>query len=215
MLKSYFYLSISNYSYYFLKDIDIYITSHGGVGTTFLIDYIANHKKVNDSSSFKNNLVKHLPKPPRQFGKNLKIIYVFGDPVLATLSLFQRNYAYLQCHKNGSYSKIYKETSLDEYISSKQDKLALTKNFFEWSKNPTTAPILYINYSKIWQYKYLIADFIEVPNSSFHDFPIFQERSSSLNMLTENQISTLREVYSDYYNLMGKIGDVKIGSPPV
>ena len=72
------------------KDIEVVVSSYGGVGTTFLLTYLAKYKitnMINDEDG-----VKHLPIPPVTFNKNVKFIYVYGDQRYAAISLFRRNY---------------------------------------------------------------------------------------------------------------------------
>lgn len=85
------------------KNIEVLIVSSGGVGTTFLMEEIKRYKTTNDPDN--KDGYKHLPIPPISQNPNLKVVYLFGDPVLACISLFRRKYQYAQSKSVEIYHK--------------------------------------------------------------------------------------------------------------
>lgn len=57
-----------------ITDLETIICSPGGVGTTFLIKFIAQYKSVNNSKD--RDGIKHLDRPPLVLNNSLKAIYI-------------------------------------------------------------------------------------------------------------------------------------------
>ena len=71
------------------KDIEVCVISAGGVGTTFLMEFLSKYKKLNNPYDYDD--IKHLPLPPLSKNKNL---VQRPYPIFARYSKFN----YLQIH---------------------------------------------------------------------------------------------------------------------
>lgn len=214
LLKTVYFYGISYLDKKSFSNLELYITSHGGVGTSFFIDYLSKFKKTNEAFDMTNDLTKHLPVPPQRMPRDLRIIYVFGDPVLATTSLFRRKYAHLATCRIGSFGYISESNDLAQYIELGQDSLGLNNHFKRWlNQRWLNRQTLFINYDKLWDYKNVIASFSGIPLEQFGDFPDKKQRKSNTLQLTPSQVSKLENIYKSYYDLMDKIGDYKILIP--
>lgn len=206
--KTIYYYGLSYLESASFRELDIYVTSHGGVGTTFLLEYLSKFKVVNEPYDMKKSMVKHLPVPPLRAPKDLRVIYIFGDPVLATLSLYKRSFAHFQACKNGSFLSISKNSDINYYLEKHQDRLGLTNHLKNWMEN-IAQPTLFINYDALWKHKEVIASFVGLPDSCFRDFPLRKKRNSRFSELTAKQIEAFEDIYSEYYKIMNEIGDFK------
>ena len=68
--------------------IDVVVSSFGGAMTTTLLQWLRNYKNVNSHGNTDN--LKHTLYPPVSTNPNLRLVYIFDDPILSILSLFRR-----------------------------------------------------------------------------------------------------------------------------
>lgn len=183
------------------KDIEVLVASAGGVGTTFLIEAISKYKQTNCAEN--TDGFKHLPIPPIK-NSNQKIIYVFGDPVMATLSLFRRRYHYTQSRQNNAFHdtflpyRIPLESSLEEYINIGIDRLSLERHFENWYHKYRLYEVFFIHYEHIHERLSEISSYLNLPKQFIEDFPAKRERKSSKNQLGKKQIQQLEQIYHPF-----------------
>src|SRR5574343_385370 len=112
------------------------ISSFGGCGTTFLINFVSNYKKTNDSSD-KDGL-KHIKSPPDlSFIK--KALYLFSDPKNAVVYHFSKiNQGFPfwpinHCRNmGGDWAKMKVNWNLRDYLNNKEDLFKIEVNFNNW-----------------------------------------------------------------------------------
>lgn len=156
-------------------DTDVVVASFGGVGTTFLLKYLAQYRKTNHR--FDADGVKHSPLPPISFNSNIKFVYVYGNPQLAAISLFRRNFHYRQSQKlqkwgKKSISPIPEEMTLQEYASQGIDKLHFRNHFYNWyEKYLSVHPTMFIRYDTMYDNVELLRDFLNLPKDFVDKFP--------------------------------------------
>ena len=128
------------------KEIDVIISSMGGVGTTFFIDHIKKYKStnaLNDSDGY-----KHLLFPPLSANKDIKFIYLFGNPINSVISLFNRDMHHEHSKKKLIYAinlkSINKEASLEQYAAEGVDKFLFSEQFNNWFTDSKFYPTLFI-----------------------------------------------------------------------
>ena len=68
--------------------IDVVVSSFGGVMSTVLIKWIEKYKNTNGHGNGDN--LKHALYPPLSTNPNVRLVYIFDDPILSVLSLFRR-----------------------------------------------------------------------------------------------------------------------------
>lgn len=181
------------------KNIDFIIASYGGVGTSFLAKEIAKYAKVNDFED--NDGYKHLPLPPLSLNKNLKIVYVVGDPILATISLFRRDYASYQSFKLNRFSKnelLCNTITLEAYAAQKIDKFNFKWVFNNWDTKFQYYPTLIVKYSAIHNSLFEIKEFLNLPVDFIANFPTKIERQSRTDELSTECKHNLNLMYGDF-----------------
>lgn len=170
------------------------------MGTTFLIQEISKFKKTNnfgDQDGF-----KHLPLPPIDRNPNLKIVYVLGDPILATVSLFRRNYHSFQAHKLQRFSKnkkvVHKNTTLYQYAKQQSDAFRFETHYDNWCYRYRRHPTLVIKYDHIHNSLGIMKEFLNLPELFVKNFPKRKERKSDRNRIDQTTYDLLNELYGNF-----------------
>ena len=114
------------------NNINLAVASYGGVGITFLMEFLSKYKNINNP--YDRDGFKHLPIPPLSFNRSLKFIYIYGKPQDAASSLFRRQMHRSQSMKLQSFiasKKIFipKEMTLQEYASEGKDRFHFQEHF--------------------------------------------------------------------------------------
>ncbi len=191
-----------NKTIYLNKDIEVLIVSFGGVGTTFLMDAITPFRLTNRSDN--GDGYKHLPIPPLSSRKNLKTIYVFGDPVLAAVSLFRRGYHCTQSHANAKFQDfdylIPEDKSLEDYVTGRKDGLYFTSHFKNWLSGSGEYSVLFLKYDAIYDSLDVIQSFLNLPDAFVAQFQEKRIRKSKLSDLSANTVEGLEEMYGELKN---------------
>ena len=134
------------------RKVEVLVTSAGGVGTTFLMKEIG--KYLNTNSVDNRDGFKHIPVPPISFG-NPKAVYLFGDPVMASVSLFRRQYHTEQSRRVQQYSRnhfiIDPEATIESYAQEGIDKHHFKAHLRAWMETRTSYPILFMRYERLFE----------------------------------------------------------------
>jgi len=183
------------------KGIEVYIVSHGGVGTTFLAEYISNYKKTNDP--YDRDKIKHLPRPPSFVGKDCVILYIYGNPKTAAKSLYRRGYQNLQKYKNGSISPSSLPSTFRSYFDKQNDSLCLTRHLKKWKNSKKIKnKLIFIHYDKIWDHLEDLLLELSIPTTESLTFPKRKVRKTSIVDEDEN----LTEMYFEYMQIEELLG---------
>jgi len=183
------------------KKIEVLVVSAGGVGTTFLIEAISKYKRTNCPEN--TDGFKHLPIPPIK-NADQKNIYVFGDPIMATLSLFRRQYHHTQSRQNNAFQntflshRISLASSLEEYINLGIDCLNLERHFENWYAKYRLYEVFFIHYEHIHEKLSEICSYLNLPQQFIEDFPAKRERKSNKNQLEKEQTQQLEQIYHPF-----------------
>lgn len=182
------------------KSIEVLVVSSGGVGTTFLMDAIAKHRKINTARKIDG--YKHLPIPPISFNKNLKVVYVFGDPIMASISLFRRKYQHTQSRWVQKYHDpgfiIPQDMTLDEYATNQKDGFLFKEHFDNWLNKYPMYPTMFIKYEELYQSLDALVSFLDLPPSFLENFPKKRARKSSIDKLSANTVQGLERLHAAY-----------------
>lgn len=194
------------------EHLELVVSSFGGVGTSFLIRFLSRYKRVNPAND--KGSLKHHYVPPTSAHPSQKFIYVFGNPVHATISLFRRNFHRLQSIKiqkaSNLNSPIPLEMTLEEYASQGVDRFGFRDHFFNWYKADCMNPILFVRYETLHDNLQQIFDYAGIPKSAYGKFPEKIERKSLQTDISEQTIEQLNQIYEDFLNDLEKIPDIEI-----
>lgn len=198
------------------KNIEVIVASFGGVGTSFLLDYLSQYKSTNSPGDV--DRLKHTSMPPISFNRKVKYIYVYGDPVLATISLFRRGYHHLQSKKlqaHGIRRKqiIPKEMTLEQYSLIQEDRLLLHRSFHNWYTAHLAHPTLFVRYENLFEHKEEIINFLELPAEAIKDFPKKKERSSKIEETDQFITSKLSTLYKELSEEINQLNDIELRVP--
>jgi hypothetical protein len=184
------------------SSVQVLVASYGGVGTTFLSEEIGRYRRVNDPRDMDG--YKHCPVPPLRGSKNLKVIYVVGDPILAAASLFRRGFHTDQAGKI-QYSKLRRRfpnrnLSLEDYAKADLDLFLFEEHFEAWTKDFVFYPTLVLKYDSIYESLAKIRGFLSLPPEFVSDFPPQKERGSSLDKIAPETLENLQKMYGSLHN---------------
>lgn len=195
-------------------DTEVVVVSYGGVGTTFLLRFLAQYMKTNDPDD--SDGFKHSTLPLVSFNPKVKFIYVYGNPQLAATSLFRRSYHHdqsikLQKWSSHTTSPIPKEMTLQEYASEGIDKFNFSNNFYNWyDKYLSSYPTMFVRYESIFDNIEAILDFLDLPKECIENFPKSKNRSSSIQDIPVETLGQLDNMYGDFSDQLEKLDDVEI-----
>lgn len=173
---------------------DVFVVSPGGVATTFFMEFLSDHLRINDP--YDRDRLKHVACPPL-FSRGMKFIYIYGKPQSIILSLAQRGYLNYQIHKNGKYLFFNKIDSLDDYINTGSDMLRLKASLAAWKRLESKSDnILTLDFEDIWKQKAEWAEFLGLSDEVMDSFPSRRFRYTDNIQLTDRQSAALRKIYS-------------------
>jgi hypothetical protein len=196
---------------YFLDSlVQVLVASYGGVGTTFLSEEIARYRRVNDPRDMDG--YKHSPVPPLRGSKNLKVIYVVGDPILAVASLFRRRFHADQAGKL-QYSKLRRRFPdrnllLEDYARAGLDLFLFDEHFEAWTKDYVFYPTLVLKYEAIHESISQVRDFLNLPPEFVSDFPPQKDRGSSLDKIDPETLENLQKMYGSLVNKINSLPNI-------
>jgi len=196
--------------------IEVIVASFGGVGTSFLIDFLSKHRKTNQFADYDG--LKHSALPPISFNKKIKLVYIYGDPQLAAISLFRRDYQHYQSAKlqkftNGKKDIIPLGTSLQEYAADGIDKFKFREHFYNWYDEHLVHPTFFVKYEKIFDVVEPLLEFLEIPKEYISDFPQKKKRNSSIESIPEETQKNISAMYDKFRNELSEIADYEIRYP--
>jgi hypothetical protein len=193
-------------------DADHLVCSFGGVGTTFLMKFASQYVVVNDWANCDG--LKHLPRPPRSFGRNVKVLYVFGDPINAVLSLFERGYA--RHHAGVMTSLTWRgNLTLTEFLDRGYDYFRFAETFAAWSAPmKRDYPLMLLRYETMWKHLEAIFDFFDLPSDKIDQFPPQHERSSNFRKLPLTMQQKLIEMYGGLQQHIANFNEIKLIDEP-
>jgi hypothetical protein len=149
---------------------------------------------------------KHCPVPPVFGSRELKVVYVVGNPILAAASLFRRGYQAGQAGKL-QYSRIVRRfpeegLSLKDYAARGRDLFLFQEHFEAWTKKFVFYPTLVVRYEAIHDSLPQMAKFLNLPSEFLSEFPPLKERGSDIAKIDPATLQGLETIYG---NLARKI----------
>ena len=196
------------------KKMEVVVASAGGVGTTFLINFIAQHRRVNHFDD--EDGIKHLPVLPVSFNKELKLIYVYGNPQLAAMSLFRREYHHRQSKKlrkcvSNAPPAIADSVTLEEYAANGIDAFYFRDHFFNWYDTYLSSfPTLFLRYETLFENVNPLFEFLDLPESCLHTFPEKKKRHSAIKEISADTRNGLDLMYGAFEQELAVMADSEI-----
>lgn len=142
-------------------------------------------------------------------------MYIFGDPIEATVSLFRRGYhqdhaTKLAEARNQSKQNLSKEITIEEYAENLEDWFQFEKHYQNWRNIETPYPILFIKYQAIWDNIDTIFDFLDLPSNLKPEFPPQKARYSKIETLSKSARENLENLYGNFSDKVRKLPEVEI-----
>ncbi|MEQ8909268.1 MAG: hypothetical protein RIC95_08750 [Vicingaceae bacterium] len=197
-------------------DTEVVVASYGGVGTTFLIEFIRKFKKTNCAHD--SDGVKHSPLPPLSNNPKIKFVYIYGDPRLAVISLFRRKFHRAQSRKLLMYSKedrslLKDNTTLAEYLTWRKDLFRFERHFQNWYDSYLNYPTFFVKIDDLFKVKSELVNFLELPESALKEFPIQKVRNSKIESLDSSLSNLLDEQYAQFSSFLKGLNSYVIRIP--
>lgn len=194
-------------------NMDILVASFGGVGTSFFMHFLKKHRQINCPHDMDG--LKHTPIPPLTITPNLKAVYIFGDPIEATVSLFRRGYH--QAHltklakaRNSTDQNFPKNITIEGYAENLEDWFRFEEHYQNWRNIETPYPILFIKYQAIWDKIDTIFEFLELPSELKSEFPVQKARQSKIDTLSKSTRENLEKLYGDFSEQVSQLPEIEI-----
>lgn len=193
------------------KTIEVVVVSFGGVGTTFLMEHLARYKKVNCSDD--TDGLKHVSIPPLSRNPELKLVYIFGDPRTAAISLFERKFHQAQYHKlqrldYTSPRPPSREMTVETYARQDRDLLGFQQHFTNWYRGyPAHRPIMFLRYERLHHNLDKLAEFLQLPAEFVSSFPEMVSRKSSLDEWDRETRQGLDRMHQSFLAELEQVGD--------
>ncbi len=183
------------------RNIDVVVASSGGVGSTLLLEEISKYKRTHRHLAI--DYYKHLSIPPISFRRNVKYVYVFGDPVTASISLFKRGFHHQQSVKLNRYRSntafiIPEKMTLEEYAAKGRDGFQYEEQLRNWCETFLAQPTFFIRYDQLYESLPALAQFLELPPQFLEDFPPEQQRQSGRDVVSEETFEGLTRIYAGH-----------------
>jgi hypothetical protein len=180
-------------------DHTVQVTSFGGCGTTALYEYLG-AAGCNIPKTFGHFPFKHqrMPPDPASVPEGFRVVYLYGDPRNAVLSIFRREAQY--GHYRGmrladppadSGARL---ASIDAFLEGGVDEFQLEDHFERWWGNGSASvPVLFVEYEQLADVWPTVRDFVGLPA----DYPCldWRPRSSDWQALSRTRQEQLDRMY--------------------
>lgn len=165
-----------------IENLDLYIVSHGGVSSNYLVDYLELHNlnvKNNNLIGYQNSC--HLP---YKVVEDIPTLYIYGDVKNSIISQYRRNFLHVNATKI-HLERDYDHEELSFFLKKfPKDPIGIKKQY-ENFKNTRNTHMLRYPFTKE-ELKKALRDFNI--NLNLDDFIIKKRKTSYLNMKIEDVI---------------------------
>lgn len=190
-------------------EIEFAFASGGGVATSMLGEFFARRHTVNAPSD--EDGLKHMPMSPVSFNPDFRYVFVFGDPVAATVSLFRRDYHSLQSRKlqrgYRPYEPISRTMTLDEYAAQGRDLMGFERQFLNYYEHHLIHPTLFLRYDTLWENLGVLQKFLGISGDEMQEFPPKAARKSEELIVPLETLEKLGEMYRPFQQRLNRLGD--------
>ena len=187
--------------------------SIGGVASTSVFDFLTDSLPKVTENHFARGASqwKHTPFPPISPSIR-KGIFIFGDPLQATVSLFRRNLCRVHLSNKGLPSF---QMTLEEYLELSHDVFRTSEHIANWTAGSPQYPILCVKSDVVFEHAAEICDFFGI-GAKRGNFPVRQERNISKDLgeiIGEKKREKLEAILSDAVRLYTDLPEFFIASP--
>jgi hypothetical protein len=203
------------------------VSSFGGVASKNFLSGVSQGRNLDEVRVCHT----HMRTPPKEIPDGTRVVYIFGDPLNAVISFFNRRFylhsghgyiaqptrtsrtdwAYEHCKKiQGDFSRFSSEWDLEDYLSQGEDLFGLEEHFDNWITAQVDYHIMLIRHETLWDHLTEIFDFLNLPHSEIEKFPPCKKRSSNWQDEPKHIQKKLFEVYGKLYNKIIEHPDIKI-----
>ena len=177
----------------------VQVTSFGGSGTTALHEYLLGAgidvPATPGSFPFKHQRV---PPAPNEVPASFRVVYPYGDPRNAVVSVFRRGY------QGGHYRgmRLRKPTpevenhltTLERFLDTRIDEFALENHFERWySRAARPYPVMFLRFEELPEIWPAVRDFVGLPAD--HPCLLLRPRASAWEDLPEPLRAHIDEMY--------------------
>ena len=206
-----------------LSNLDVYVVSWGGVGTTAFLNFLNEcNLDVNTNNDIdikgKNGSkyssgIKHINSPNHKKLKKYKIqkaIFIYDDVINSILSLWKRNYQCYQVMKlTNNRNTIPESWSLVDYVKTDQDLFEFQQFYYNWLTTPKNYPCLFVKGQQLYKHRFHILKFLDLPISS--SFIKNHQRNSDWFQDIDNQIKNgLYNIYGGFNDYLTTLPDIQL-----
>lgn len=204
------------------NELDVYVVSWGGVGTTEFMKFLESHKlKINKNTD--NDIrndgenysagIKHINHPNHRKLQNFKIkkcIFIYDDVINSIVSLFRRNYQANQVKKlTNDRNTLPEEWNLKDYINNDRDLFEFQQFYYNWVMNTKSYPTLFVKGQSIYKHRFHILKFLDLPISTKF-FKHHQRNSDWFEDLEEEVKHGLYDMYGGFNDFIRLQSDVQV-----
>ena len=199
-------------------ECEVVVSSFGGAMTSMFYRWLERYKSVNATrqGTLTRGFIKHALYPPISVNRQLRLVYLFDDPILSLLSIFKRRCQYphlINMSHNFFYGKLstkYKLRSLESYLNSDMDVFPMRQQFHNWQTEPTQHPILFIRSSAVWDNLDHVQSFLGLPDKAIASFPRKKKRRALYDSLSPVLQDKIKRLYGDFQEEVKRQPDVRI-----
>lgn len=207
---------------------ELLLSSFGGVGSKCLLKGVLGTGKWHRL----RHAHTHMRTPPNAAtAERRKIVYMFGDPLDAVLSFFDRrsrgrtilhgfsgkvgppqmDWVVTHCrHLGGDYERMDANWSLEDYLENGEDLFRMEDHFDRWTTSKMSYPILTIRYETMWEHLPLIFAYLCLPQSRIRGFPPKRERRANFRDYPPQVQSKLLDMYGCLQEKIREYPDIAV-----
>lgn len=189
------------------------VASFGGSCTSMLIKFLNPMYGTVTNYMYYHLELKHVRRPPTNLEHDFKAIYLFGNPINAVLSIFNRNLQEVHFKNIFGNSRQYTPLTFDEFINNGKDIFDLDEHFNNWttsSRQERHYPIMLIKAVTMWEHLSELFDFLEISGDRIQQFPEYQQRSSNWETEPKEIRERLYQMYGSLYEKIQKFPEITV-----
>jgi len=188
------------------KSYSLIVPSLGRCGSTLLFKALLAYFKngffiqnMEDVKFKKSYVYKTHCYAPDKVGKNIKAVFLFGNPFNTVLSAHDRRVNIKAHYKH--FETDYSQRSNYE----DKDTLNLEKHFDSWVKKQTF-PLLIVRYETLYDNIEIISNFLNINLQ----LPCYRTRKVNWEVLNKNKKQKIMNTYGNLYKKINNCPDIKI-----
>lgn len=200
---------------YVEKKIEVLVCSYGGTGTTMLIEFLSRYFCCNSADD--EDGLKHTDRVPVSRNPNLRIVYIYCDPVDAVYSLFRRGFFALHSRKllrgHPEISRLSESSSLEAYAREQVDRFQFEAHFSRWRSAPQYFPVFFMRFERLWDNLPELFEFLGIPATEMGKFPQQRRRLVKTMNPGADVEAGIEKLYGGFQARVAALSDSLIQEP--